>query len=705
MKTLRIVMLLAMLGALVLSACEGETVEVTRVVKETVVEKETIVETVKETVVETVVEKETVIVAGTPEVREVEVTKEVVTEVEVVVTATPVPEAPKEEVAAVEGVFPRRETMIVDTLTGRIGTPGNFNYWVGWKWQDQGMQTLANEPLWTIDFATGEIINGSAAGDPIYNEDFTRVEIPLREGVTWDDGEPFTSADVVFTIETLMSNDGFNDYGFFTDNVASVSAPDDYTVVFELTQPNSRFHTKFLDRWGCSWIMPKHIFEGVEDPITFEFNPFVGTGPYKLHSYDPNGFWVAWEKRDDWQNSPTGILFGEPKPKYIVYRSFANEGAKILAQLTHDLDVANLSSDGLKALLSQSDTSRAYQLTYPWVVNNDPCITGISFNTMVEPYDNPDVRWALLLAIDIAEYMGFATDGAGALSPVHVPHLGPYPRDYIHPLEPWLMDFELDLGDGEMFKPYDPDAEMRVVEYARSRGYDFPDDPEYLDKAFGMGWYKYAPDAAEKLLMKNGFSRDGDGMWLLPDGSPWQLECLSGVQVATNFPERNCEAAVQQWKKFGIDASNYHTENNSDLVRVGDFEAAGDWPSREPWGAGPDLYRVLDPWYSVYIEPIPEPQAYYHIERWSSPEMDEVITQLRNTDPSDAEATIALGLEGLKIAVENMPGIPTFGYIGFVGWDQYYWTNWPGIENAYTQPYTHWGPFKYMTPFLEPSGN
>jgi peptide/nickel transport system substrate-binding protein len=52
-----------------------------------------------------------------------------------------------------------------------------------------------------------------------------------------------------------------------------------------------------------------------------------------------------------------------------------------------------------------------------------------------------------------------------------------------------------------------------------------------------------------------------------------------------------------------------------------------------------------------------------------------------------------------------MPGIPTFGYIGFVSWDQYYWNNWPGSDNPYTQPYTHWGPFKYMTPFLEPAGD
>ncbi|MFO7633191.1 MAG: ABC transporter substrate-binding protein, partial [Caldilinea sp.] len=158
------------------------------------------------------------------------------------------------------GELPRNETLIAEILTGRVGSPSNFNEWVGWKWRDRGMQNLANEPLWSVDFATGEIINGSAAGDPDYNDDFTAVTFPLREGVTWSDGEPFTAADVVFTVETLIANEGFSANSFFVENVKSVSALDDYTVAFELNHPNSRFHTTFLDRWGSTWIMPKHIW-------------------------------------------------------------------------------------------------------------------------------------------------------------------------------------------------------------------------------------------------------------------------------------------------------------------------------------------------------------------------------------------------------------------------------------------------------------
>ena len=612
--------------------------------------------------------------------------------------------APAEEVPTSGlGDLPRNETLIADILTGRVGSPTNFNEWVGWKWRDRGMQNLANEPLWSVDFATGEIIPGLAAGDPDYNEDFTALTIPLRQGVTWSDGQPFTAADVVFTVETLMAHEGFNANSFFVENVASVSAVDDVTVAFELKISNSRFHTTFLDRWGATWIMPKHIWESVEDPVNFEFNPFVGTGPYKLHSFDPSGFWTIWEKRADWDKSPTGMLFGEPKPRYVVFQYFANEGAKILAQLTHAADVINVSSDGLKAVLAQSDSSRAYQLEFPYVVNNDPAQTGLTFNTVRAPYDNREVRWALLLAIDIAEYMGLAVDGTGALSPVHIPSLSNYPRDFIAPMEAWLQEFTLDLGNGETFKPYDPDAPQRIVEYARGRGNEISDDPAVQDQAFGLGWYKYAPDVAEKLLVKNGFSRDGSGNWLLPDGTPWKLSCLSGPDVATGHPARNCAAAVQAWKKFGIDATAYPSEASANLNAIGDFDVSGNWPAQEPWGAGPDLYRVLNYWNSEYVKPLGD-TTNGHPSRWSTPEMDAVIEKLRNTDPTDTQATIDVGIEGLKLAVTEMPGIPTYGYVGFITWDQTYWTNWPGAENPYTQPYTHWGPFKYMTPFLEPAG-
>lgn len=677
-------LVILLITLLLLAACTAPaTVEVTRVVTEPV--------EVTRIVTETVVEQG----------EEVEVTR-IVTE-EVIVEVPAESEVEPVDAEPVLGELPRNETLIAGMLTGRAGTPGNFNEWVGWKNRDRGMQNLANEPLWSVDFATGEIINGLASGEPVYNEDFTALTIPLREGVTGDDGEPFTSADVVFTVETLMAHEGFNAHTFFVDNVASVSAPDDYTVAFELLEPNSRFHTTFLDRWGSTWIMPKHIFEAVDDPVTFEFNPFVGTGPYKLHSYDEAGFWTVWEKREDWQNSPTGILYGEPVPQYIVFQAFANEGAKIVAQLTHQLDAVDLSAEGLSAALAQGDTIRAYQPTFPWVVNNDPAITGITFNTAIEPFNEADVRWALLLAIDIGEYVGQAVDGTGTLSPVHIPSLGSYPQDFIIPMEEWLSEFTLDLGNGETFQPYDPDAPLKLVEYAQGRGYVVSEDPATIDQTFGLGWYKYDPEAATKLLVKHGFSQDADGMWLLPDGTPWRIELLDTPDTS-HHSFKNCNAAAQQWRQFGIDTVYIASDASETLTDEGNFMVSCEWPGYEPWGAGVDLYRTLDRVNSAYVADEIGEVTNGHESRWSSPEMDAVIETLRTTDPADTEAVRQAGIEGLKLLVEAMPGIPTYGYAGFLTWDEYYWTNWPGSENPYTQPYVHWGPFKYMTPFLQQTG-
>lgn len=49
----------------------------------------------------------------------------------------------------------------------RLGRhPSNFNWWVGWRWSDRGLQNIVSEPLWSVDFATGQIIPGLAAGIP-----------------------------------------------------------------------------------------------------------------------------------------------------------------------------------------------------------------------------------------------------------------------------------------------------------------------------------------------------------------------------------------------------------------------------------------------------------------------------------------------------------------------------------------------------------
>jgi len=595
--------------------------------------------------------------------------------------------------------FPRSETLFLNQLTGVVGTPDNFNEWVGWKWRDRGAAQLMNEPLWTIDPTAGVVINGLASGPAEYNEDFTQMTIKLREGVYWSDGVEFTADDVVFTIELLSTTPGMN-YNAQLQGVESVRAEGKYTVVVELTEPNSRFHTYFLDRWGCCWIMPKHVFEQVEDPLTFEYNPPLSLGPYVLHSYDPAGFWTAWEKRDDWDRTPTGMLYGEPAPKYVVFEDVGEPALQVMAMTRHELDIGILDVPAQTAALLVDPYAFAYLADFPWIGALDPCVTGLAFNTLKPPFDNSEVRWALALAIDIVSYTATAFDGAVVLSALLTPAVPLYMREYYEPMEEWLAGFTLDLGNGETFQPYDPDAPYRLAEYAEARGYTVPED---IKGTLGYGWWKYAPDVAARLLEKNGFSRDKDGNWLLPDGTPWKFTVLTGTQ-AGGASYQNAFAAAHEWRKFGIDIEVMTSEITNSLQQHGEFDVCTAWPVYEAWGAHLDMYRSFDNWNSAYVEPVLGEPHYGHTSRWSDPRMDQIIADLKGTDWNDDDRMAELGIAGLKIAIEEMPGIPTYAYPSAIANDTYYWTNWPSADNLYTQPHHHWPNFKYMLPFLEPTG-
>jgi peptide/nickel transport system substrate-binding protein len=167
---------------------------------------------------------------------------------------------------------------------------------------------------------------------------------------------------------------------------------------------------------------------------------------------------------------------------------------------------------------------------------------------------------------------------------------------------------------------------------------------------------------------------------------------------------KNANAAAEQWRKFGIDASAGPTEAFNTLVLNGEFDVSTQWPAAEPWGAGVDLSRTFDPWHSRLLTPIGEPVALGPggAARWCNPVLDEIIEKLEKTDPFAAvEETVELGIEALKVLVEEMPTIPTYGYCGAVAWDETYWVNWPGAENPYSQPYHHWPNLKYMLPLLK----
>ena len=92
------------------------------------------------------------------------------------------------------------------------------------------------EYLFYNNLQTGEFVPWLAESYE-YNDDYSALTVHLRDGVTWSDGEPFTSADIAFTYDLLRANPAMEWAAEANGAVASVDAPDPLTAVFNLTDP------------------------------------------------------------------------------------------------------------------------------------------------------------------------------------------------------------------------------------------------------------------------------------------------------------------------------------------------------------------------------------------------------------------------------------------------------------------------------------
>ena len=151
----------------------------------------------------------------------------------------------------------------------------------------------------------------------------------LEEGVKWHDGEPFTANDVKFTIEAIMDPENGSENSPDFEDVEEIKVIDEYTIAFRLSVPN----VAFLDYMSMA-VLPEHLLAG-EDMQTSDFfrNP-VGTGPYRLKSWDA-GQAITLEKNEDY-------VKGEPNIDRIIFKIVPDDSVKAIQMETGELDLALL---------------------------------------------------------------------------------------------------------------------------------------------------------------------------------------------------------------------------------------------------------------------------------------------------------------------------------------------------------------------------
>ena len=151
----------------------------------------------------------------------------------------------------------------------------------------------------------------------------------MAEDAKWQDGEPVTAEDVKFTIEAIMDPENGSENAPNYEDVEEINVIDDHTVAFKLEDKN----VAFLDYMTMA-VLPKHLLEG-EDMQTSDFfrNP-VGTGPYKIESWD-EGQAITLVKNEDY-------FKGEPSIDKIVFKIVPDDNAKALQLKSGELDLALL---------------------------------------------------------------------------------------------------------------------------------------------------------------------------------------------------------------------------------------------------------------------------------------------------------------------------------------------------------------------------
>ena len=200
------------------------------------------------------------------------------------------------------------------------------------------LASLAFDELVTLDASGNDVADLAAQVPTVQNggisKDGTTITYHLRRGVKWQDGAPFSSADVKFSWQAVMNPDNNVVERRGYDQVRSVDTPDAYTAVFHLKQPFAPFvDTVFGESDDPYRIVPKHILGKYKNINQVPFNQQpIGTGPFKV---------ARWIHGDHVAYAANPYYFrGTPKLKGIDVYTVPDGNTQEAQMRAHDMDLA-----------------------------------------------------------------------------------------------------------------------------------------------------------------------------------------------------------------------------------------------------------------------------------------------------------------------------------------------------------------------------
>jgi peptide/nickel transport system substrate-binding protein len=245
-----------------------------------------------------------------------------------------------------------------------------------------------------------EFIEPELAESWSWNPDSTRLSFKLRQGVKWHDGKPFTSADVKCTWDTLIGKGNeklrLNPRKAWYRNLDDIVTEGDYGVTFIMKRPQPAFPMMLASAYGP--VYPCHV------PASQMRQHPIGTGPFKFVEFKPNEHIKLAKNPNYWKP-------GRPYLDAIEWTIIPNRSTQTLAFIAGQFDVTfpfEQTVQTMKDVQSQAPSA---------ICELDN--TMVSFNLMVNrdkpPFDDPDVRKAMMLALDRKSFLDIVSEGKGQI--------------------------------------------------------------------------------------------------------------------------------------------------------------------------------------------------------------------------------------------------------------------------------------------------